>query len=177
MNCFLVETVYLLFCWYHLEKSSHHWVSQELFLFDLKKLIYFNWRVITLQYCDGLAIHQHESAMGTHVSPPILKPPSSSLPILFLWVAPEQLLWVLWVSSLVLHVLNLHWSSVLHMVMYMFQYYSVKSSHPHLLPLLYDFFKKRKPTKSFIEKHTDAIKKEFLEKQNEVMICHYKRCH
>ena len=34
-----------------------------------------------------------------------------------------------------LHPLDLHWSSVLHMVMYMFQWYSLKSSHPHLLPL------------------------------------------
>ena len=33
------------------------------------------------------------------------------------------------------HASNLHWSSILHMVMYMFQCYSLKSSHPHLLPL------------------------------------------
>jgi len=30
-----------------------------LFIF---KFIYFNWRLITLQYCIGFAIHQHESA-------------------------------------------------------------------------------------------------------------------
>ena len=36
----------------------------------LKKLcIYFNWRIITLQYCDGFAIYQHGSAIGIHVSP------------------------------------------------------------------------------------------------------------
>ena len=34
-----------------------------------------------------------------------------------------------------LHVLNSHWPSVLHMVMCMFQYYSLKSSHPLRLPL------------------------------------------
>ena len=34
-----------------------------------------------------------------------------------------------------LHALNSHWSSVLHMVIYTFQCYSLKSSHPHLLPL------------------------------------------
>ena len=40
---------------------------------------FFNWRLITLQYCSGFAIHSHESAMGVHVFP-ILSPPSTSLP-------------------------------------------------------------------------------------------------
>ena len=34
----------------------------------LKKIIYCNWRLITLQYCIGFAIHWHESATGAHVS-------------------------------------------------------------------------------------------------------------
>ena len=44
------------------------------------KFICFNWRLVTLQYCIGFAIHQHESAKGIHVLP-ILNPSPSSLSI------------------------------------------------------------------------------------------------
>ena len=93
-----------------------------LFLF-----IYFNWRIITLQQCIGFPIHSHESATGVHVSPILnsLPPPSPSHP----QGHPSAP-----VLSTPSHALNLDWRSVSHMVIYMFQCYSLRSSHSRLLP-------------------------------------------
>ena len=52
-------------------------------MFTLFFLILF----LTLQYCIGFAIYQHESATGTYMLP-ILNPPPSSLPVPSLWVVP-----------------------------------------------------------------------------------------
>ena len=75
----------------------------------------------------GLAVHRHESAMGVHVSPSRspLPPPSHPIP-LGCPSAPAQ--------SALFHASNLDWSSISHMVIHMLQCYSLKSSHPHLLP-------------------------------------------
>ena len=51
------------------------------------KFIYFNWRLITLQYCIGFAMHQHEFTTGIHVFP-IPNPPPSTFPVPSLWVVP-----------------------------------------------------------------------------------------
>ena len=56
----------------------------------------------------------------------VLPPPS--LPIPFLRVIPVPAL------STLSHASNLGWRSVSHMIIYMFQCYSFKSFHPHVLP-------------------------------------------
>ena len=94
----------------------------------LKKLIYFNWRIITLQYCNGfchtLTWISHGCACvphpehPSHFSPQPIPQNHPSAPAL----------------STLSHAFNLGWQSVSHMIIYMFQCYSLKSSHPFLLP-------------------------------------------
>ena len=72
----------------------------------------------------AFATHQHESAMGMHVpSHPAPRPLLPSHPIPLGCSAAPAL-------RALLHASNLHWPSVLHTVMHMFQCYSLKSSHP-----------------------------------------------
>ena len=52
-------------------KKAEHWRTDAFELWCWRKLfllfIYFDWRLITLQYCIGFAINQNESATGLHV--------------------------------------------------------------------------------------------------------------
>ena len=75
------------------------------------------------------AIHQHELFTGIHVcSHP--ETPSHLLPHPIPLGCPREP-----ALGALEHASNFHWPSILHMVMNMFQCYSLKSPHPHLLPL------------------------------------------
>ena len=99
-----------------------------LFFFFFIKFIYFNWRLITLQYCIGFAIHQHESATGVHVLP-ILNPASHLPPRTIPLGHPSAP-----APSILYPALNLDWRFVSYMILYMFQCHSPKSPHPLPLP-------------------------------------------
>ena len=104
-----------------LTKTTRHCLSRNYFFF-------FNWRLITLQYCTGFChtltwishgctcVSQPE--LPSHFPPHPIPQDHPSAPVL---------------SSLS-HASNLDRRSVSHRIIYMFQRYSLKSSRPHLLP-------------------------------------------
>ena len=131
------------------QRVGHNWVnnnenieirrrncSNEELYFSLF-ICFSNWRIITLQYCDG---SHHHSCVMVHRSawislrytcvPSILNLPSHLPP----QPIPPGCQRALALGALY-HTSNSHWLSVLHMVIYMFQCYSLKSSYPLLLPL------------------------------------------
>ena len=99
------------------------WGSPQILL-----LFYFSWRTIILWYCDSFCHTSTWISCGCKCVPPSwtpLPPPSSPYP---------SRLYQTTDFSVLLHASNLHWSSILHMVIYMFQWYPFISSHPRLLP-------------------------------------------
>ena len=74
------------------------------------------------------AKHGHESATGACVSPH--PKPSSHLSPHAIPLSCSRSL----ALGALLHASNLHWSSSLHMVIHVFQCYTLKSSHPCILP-------------------------------------------
>ena len=89
---------------------------------------YFNWKLITLQYCSGFC--HTLTWISVHVSPILHPEPPFHLPP---HPIPQGCPCARALSSLS-HASNLDGQSVSHMVIYMFQCYSLKSSHPRLLP-------------------------------------------
>ena len=113
---------------------------------------FLNWRIIALQCCDGFC---HTSTWFSHRY--IYAPPSwTSLP-LPIPSHPSRLSQSTRFSSLC-HTANSHWLSILHMVMYMFQCYSLYSSHP-LLPSIMStsLFSMSVERKGFWEKYLSPL--------------------
>ena len=90
--------------------------------------IYFSWRLIALQYssvfCHTLTWISHGFTCVPHPELPSHLPPN---PIPLGHPSAPAL-------STLSHASNLDWQSISHMIIYMFQCYSLKSSHPCLLP-------------------------------------------
>ena len=91
--------------------------------FFLIKKIFFNWRLIALQYCGGFC---HTFTWISHgcTCVPILNLPPHPIP----QGHPSTP-----ALSTLSHALNLDWWSISRMIIYMFQCCSLKSSHPRLL--------------------------------------------
>ena len=113
--------------WTSLQMS---WPETAFYLFFLIYLFWLeaNFTILFKKYIVVVfAIHHHELAMSIHVS----RHPESSFhlppdPIPLSCPRAPAL-------GTLLHASNLHWSSILHMGIYMFQCYSLRSSHPCLL--------------------------------------------
>ena len=102
------------------------WMNYYLLFLFFK--IYFNWRLITLEYCSGFChtftwishgctCVSHRDSLS-HLSPHPIPQGHPSAPML----------------STLSHTLNLDRWSISHMIIHMFKCYSFKSSHPRLLP-------------------------------------------
>ena len=91
--------------------------------------IFINWRLITLQYCsDFFFSYMDMNQPWIYMCSPsrsLLPPPSPSHPSgSSQCTSPEHLS----------HASNLGWWSVSPLIVYLFQCYSLRTSHPHLLP-------------------------------------------
>ena len=114
-------------CFLILATQSPPWWEKR-FFFKFLKFIYFNWRLIILQYCSGfchtLTWISHGCMCVSHPEHPSHLPPH---PIPLGHPSGPAL-------STLSHASILDWQSISHMIIYMFQCYSPKSSHPCPLP-------------------------------------------
>ena len=112
------------------DRTQVSWIASEFFFFLFVCLfLIFNWRLISLQYCGGFCHPftwiSHGCTCVPHPDPPSHLPPHP-IP----WGHPNAL-----ALSTLSHAWNLDWQSISHMIIYMFQCYSLKSSHARLLLL------------------------------------------
>ena len=92
------------------------------------QVIFISWRLVTLQYCSGFC---HTLAWISHGFTCVPHPePASHLPSRSHPSGSSQCTGLEHLS----HAFNLDWWSVSHLVIYMFQCCSLRSSHPRLLP-------------------------------------------
>ena len=113
--CTLKTWGYFFFYWnISLWKSrSFHSKFAQFFFFSF---IFISWRLITLQYCSGFC---HTLTWISHRFTCVPHPSGSSQ-----CTSPEHLS----------HASNLGWWSVSPLIVYLFQCYSLRTSHPCLLP-------------------------------------------
>ena len=107
---------------------SKNYGLRIILFYYFKKCIYFNWRLITLQYCSGFC-HTLTWVINGCTCVPHPEPPSHLPPYPIPLGCPRAPTF-----SALFHELNLDWWSISHMVIYMFQCYSLKSPHLRLLP-------------------------------------------
>ena len=96
-------------------------------LFFYNQCIYFNWRLITLRHCSGFC-HTLTWISNWCTCVPHPECPSHLPPHPIPQGHPSSP-----ALSALSHALNLDWWSISHVVIYTFQYCSLKSSHPRLL--------------------------------------------
>ena len=124
-------SILLFICYTSLLNNLECWSLNLFFIFLFTEFhffsfIFISWRLITLQYysgfCHTLIWVNHGFTCVRHPDPPSHLPPH---PIpLGLPSAP---------GPSTCHASNLGWWSVSHLIIYMFQCYSLRSSHPRLL--------------------------------------------
>ena len=103
-------------------------LKKYLIYFFVNQFIYFNWRLISLQYCSSFC---HTFTLISHGYTCVPHPePLSHLPPHPIPQGPRSAL----ALSALSHALNLDWQSISHMLINMLQCSSPKSSHPCLLP-------------------------------------------
>ena len=104
-------------------------MSMEFFhIFFFCKNLFYLFIFLLYNIVWVFAIHQHEPATGVPVFP-ILNPSSHLSPHPIPLGHPSAP-----APSMLYHAWNLDWRFVSHMILYMFQCHSPKSSHPHPLP-------------------------------------------